>query len=70
MQYSQEELAEARRQLASTLHKLRRTVETLEGKERPERYRSQVTLAKRRVRALEIALSLICDALEEPDGQM
>lgn len=64
MKYSKEELTEARRQLDSTLHKLRETVRTLEGKERPERYRSQITLARRRIRALEIALSLIRDALE------
>lgn len=64
MKYSKEELTEARRQLDSTLHKLRETVRTLEGQERPERYRSQITLARRRIRALEIALSLIRDALE------
>lgn len=64
MRYTKEELTEARRQLDSTLHKLRETVRTLEGKERPERYRSQITLARRRIRALEIALSLIRDALE------
>lgn len=64
MKHSKEELTEAQRQLDSTLHKLRETVRTLEGKERPERYRSQITLARRRIRALEIALSLIRDALE------
>nr|WP_325186682.1 hypothetical protein [uncultured Oscillibacter sp.] len=64
MRYTKEELTEAQRQLDSTLHKLRETVRTLEGKERPERYRSQITLARRRIRALEIALSLIRDALE------
>lgn len=64
MKHSKEELTEAQRQLGSTLHKLRETVRTLEGKERPERYRSQITLARRRIRALEIALSLIRDALE------
>lgn len=64
MEFSKEELAEARRQVESTLHKLRRTVETLEGKERPERYRSQITLALRRIRAFEIADALILRELE------
>ena len=35
MEFSREELAEARRQLGSTLHKLRETVKTLRGKEQP-----------------------------------
>lgn len=69
MRYSEEELAEARRQLDSTLHKLRETVKSLEGKERPERYRSQITLARRRIRALELALSLIRDELERQGEQ-
>lgn len=64
MEFSKEELAEAQRQVESTLHKLRRTVETLEGKERPERYRSQITLALRRIRAFEIADALILRELE------
>ncbi len=64
MEFAKEELAEAKRQIDSTLHKLRETVKTLEGKERPERYRSQITLAARRIRAFEIALSLIECELE------
>lgn len=59
MEFSNEELTEAKRQIDSTLHKLRETVKTLEGKERPERYRPQMTLAVRRIRAFEIAASLI-----------
>lgn len=55
MEYTKEELAEAKRQIDSTLHKLRETIKTLEGKENSERYKSQITLAKRRVRAFEIA---------------
>lgn len=35
MDYSKEELLEAKRQIDSTLHKLRETVKTLEGKETP-----------------------------------
>ena len=59
MEFTKEELAEARRQIDSTLHKLRETVKTLQGKERPERYKSQITLAERRIRAFEIAARLI-----------
>ena len=64
MEFSKEELTEARRQIESTLHKLRQTVKTLEGKERPERYKSQITLAARRIRALEIAEALIAREME------
>ncbi len=59
MPYTQEELMEAKRQIDSTLHKLRETIKTLEGKDDPARYKSQITLAKRRVRAFEIAVHLL-----------
>ena len=59
MEHTKDDLAEARRQIASTLHKLRETVETLQAKEHPERYKSQITLAERRIRALEIVDRLI-----------
>ena len=59
MPYSKEELMEAQRQVGSTLHKLRETVKTLEGKENSARCRSQITLARRRTEAFSIALSLI-----------
>ena len=65
MTYSKEELLEAKRQIDSTLHKLRETVKTLEGKETPARYKSQITLAKRRIQALTIAVSLIERELEQ-----
>lgn len=55
MDYSTEELVEAKRQIDSTLHKLRETIKTLEAKENAFRYKSQITLAKRRVKAFEIA---------------
>ena len=48
MDYKREDLTEAKRQIDSTLHKLRETVKTLEAKEKPDRYKSQITLAKRR----------------------
>ena len=63
MMYAKEDLTEARKQIASTLHKLRETVKTLESKENPQRYRSQLTLAKRRIAAFEIAEGLIAAEL-------
>lgn len=63
MEYSREELAEAKRQIASLLHKLREVIKTLEHKEDPQRYRSQITLAKRRLAAFEIAEALIAAEL-------
>ncbi|MGP6139969.1 MULTISPECIES: hypothetical protein [unclassified Jeotgalibaca] len=59
MDYSKEELLEAKRQIASILHKLRETLKTLKAKENSERYKSQITLAKRRITAFEIAIDLI-----------
>lgn len=59
LQFSEVELIEAKRQIDSTLHKLRETVKTLNSKEHPERYKSQITLAKRRIEAFEIAVVLI-----------
>ena len=55
MDFSQDELKEAKRQIDSTLHKLRETIKTFETKENTERYKSQITLAKRRVKAFGIA---------------
>ena len=59
MEYSKEDLLEAKRQIDSTLHKLREVVRTFESKENREKYRSQITLAKRRIKAFEIAGYLI-----------
>lgn len=64
MEYTKEELPEARRQIDSTLHKLRSTIVTLQSKENPARYKSQITLAQRRVKAFEIAVTLINKELE------
>lgn len=59
MEYTREQLLEARRQIDSTLHKLRETIKTFEAKEEPQRYKSQITLARRRVEAFTIANELI-----------
>lgn len=61
--HSEEDLLEAKRQIASILHKLTETLHTLEAKDEPRRYRSQITLAKRRIDALTIAQDLIEDKL-------
>ena len=58
MDYTREELAEAKRQI-DALHKLRQTVKTLEAKENPARYKSQLTLARRRIEAFTLANELI-----------
>lgn len=59
MDFSKEDLMEANRQIDSLLHKLKETIKTLEAKENPQRYKSQITLANRRVNAFEIANCLI-----------
>lgn len=59
MEYTRDGLVEARRQIGSTLRKLRETVKTLRGKENPERYKSQITLAERRIQAFELAVCLL-----------
>ncbi|WP_214759718.1 hypothetical protein [Exiguobacterium sp. s146] len=66
MDYSATDLTEAKRQLDSILHKLKETVKTLEAKDSPERYKSQLTLANRRIQALTIAVELIVAQLH-PD---
>lgn len=64
MEYTKEELIETRRQIDSTLHKLREVIKTFESKENPARYKSQITLTKRRIRAFEIANSFIENEIE------
>ena len=67
MPYTREELTEARRQIASTLHKLREVVRTFEAKEEPGRYKSQLTLARRRIEAFTIANALIQRELDKTE---
>ena len=64
MEYTKEDLIEAKRQIDSTLHKLRETIITFEAKENSERYKSQITLAKRRIKAFEIANYFIGNEIE------
>ena len=59
MEYTKADLLEAKRQIDSTLHKLEETIKTLEAKEQPQRYKSQITLAKNRIKAFTLANSLI-----------
>ena len=64
MEFSRYDLNEAKRQIDSTLHKLRETIKTFESKENQGRYKSQITLARRRVKAFEIANYLIENELK------
>ncbi len=59
MDFSKDDLSEAKRQIDSTLHKLRETVKTLEAKGETKNYKSQITLANRRIKAFELANFLI-----------
>ncbi|MDN3363782.1 hypothetical protein QU577_18610 [Priestia megaterium] len=59
MKFDVSELVEAKRQIDSTLHKLRQTVKTFEAKENADRYKSQITLANRRIQAFELSVALI-----------
>ena len=68
MEYTKEELLEAKRQIDSTIHKLRSTILALQGKENPARYKSQITLAQRRVKAFEIAVGLDVLCCAPPGG--
>ena len=45
--------------IKSILHRLHETVKTLEAKENKDRYKSQITLAKNRIKAFELANYLI-----------
>lgn len=75
MEFSKEDFKEAKRQIDSILHKLRESIQTFESKEHAERYQSQITLAKRRVKAFELANRLIENELRNetssrfPDGR-
>jgi len=69
MEFSREDLSEAKRQIDSTLHKLRQAIRTFESKKDMDRYKSQITLAKRRVKAFEIANHFIENALEDEAKQ-
>ena len=64
MNYTKTDMVEAKRQIDSILHKLRATMQTLEAKDDPTRYKSQITLATRRIAALELANALIEQELE------
>lgn len=65
---STQDYKEAKRQIDSIVHKLRETVTSLQGKENPNRYKSQITLAERRINALLIALELIEEKLPSDDS--
>ena len=59
MDHTREDLLEAKRQIDSTLHKLKEVIRTFEAKEDPGHYKSQLTLAKRRIAAFTLAEELV-----------
>lgn len=65
MDHTKEDLLEAKRQIDSTLHKLKEVIKTLESKENVGHYKSQITLAKRRVAAFTLAEELVERELKE-----
>ena len=70
MEGTRKELLDARYQISSTVHKLRAVEQTLAGKEDPRRYKSQLTLVKRRIQAFELATRLIDEALAAGQEEM
>ncbi|MDD2377823.1 MAG: hypothetical protein PHD10_04110 [Bacilli bacterium] len=64
MEIIEVDLIEAKRQIDSILHKLRETIKTFESKENKDRYKSQITLAKNRIKAFGIANYLIEKEIE------
>ncbi len=62
--FATDELTEAKEQIDSTVSKLRETVKTLREKDDPDKCKSQITLAERRIRAFEIASALIARELK------
>lgn len=59
MTYHLDDLIEAKRQIDSTIHKLIETKKTLESKDNVHRYKSQITLAEKRIQAFSLASALV-----------
>lgn len=59
-----EDYLEAKKQLLSLHHKVSKSLETLQSKEDLQRHASQITLAKRRLKAFELSIELIDKELE------
>lgn len=59
MTYAPDDLIEAQRQIDSILHKLTEAEKTLSAKPNADALKSQITLARRRIKALGIARELI-----------
>ena len=69
MERTPEELAEAKRQIESTAGKLRKAVASMRGKRDGRQRGAQITLAERRIRALELAAELIGEELAKCGGE-
>ncbi|MDH6368133.1 MULTISPECIES: hypothetical protein [Breznakia] len=65
MEYTIDQLQEAKKQLLSLIHKTSEVVKTLEAKQEEKRYKSQITLAKRRVEAFQISVALLDEKINE-----
>lgn len=61
--YEREDLIEAKRQIDSVIRKLDASLDTFLSKDDSSRYKSQITLVRRRLGAFEIARLLIEDEL-------
>lgn len=69
MERSRDELAEAKRQIESTVGKLRKALASMRGKRDGRRRVPQITLAERRIRAFELAAELIGEALAKRERE-
>lgn len=69
MNRTPDELAEAKRQIESTVGKLRKAVASMRGKRDGRRRLPQITLAERRIRAFELAVELIGEELAKRGGE-
>lgn len=63
--YTCEQLQQGKFQIISTIHKLKETLKTLQSKENPKRYASQITLAQRRIDAFELSLIFFNEKISE-----
>ncbi|WP_232202833.1 hypothetical protein [Olsenella sp. oral taxon 809] len=67
MEHTEEELVEARRQIAPTVHKLQASLETMQAKPNADKLKPQITLTQRRIKAFQIANDLIEQELAKKD---
>lgn len=66
MDYAVAELEDARRQIASVLHKLQASLDSMQNRADAGKLKSQITLAQRRIKAFKLANALIEKAMSCP----